>query len=116
MKAIFALILVVILVSLIFSTGSADALKNQDSRVKYKLLPSDFSSVGGYSAWMSPKNAFALGDSPLKLQSYNWTAWDLFWPGKECVTVGPRVDKITLFYQEGYKWENDGSEYCLVRD
>lgn len=117
MKAIFAIILVVILSSLVFSIGSADSFMNQDSRVKYELLPSDYSGVGGYSAWMAPSNVFALGDTPLKLQSYDWTAWDLFWPGKECVIVGPRVDKITLFYQEGYKWENDGSsEYCLVKD
>lgn len=116
MKAILAIILFVILTGSICSTGSAEAIKVQDSRVKYELLPSDYSSVGGYSAWMAPANAFALGDYALKQQTYYWSAWDLFWPGSECVTVGPRVDRITLFYQEGYKWTVDGSEYCLEKD
>ncbi len=114
MKASVSIILALIFVFLFCSTVSADS---QDPRIKYELLPSDHSSVGGYSAWMAPKNAFALGDFALKLQTYDWTAWDVFWPGGECVNVGPRVDSITLFYQEGYKWENkEGSEYCLERD
>jgi hypothetical protein len=118
-KAIGVFVLVLVLAGMIFSSVMAEFPSGtvmKDSRVKYVMLPADYSSVGGYSAWMAPKNAFAMGDTPLREQHYDWTAWDLFWPGKECVTVGPRVDKITLFYKEGYKWEQDGSEYCLVKD
>ena len=115
---LFGLVVFLVVLSFISANSIANSTTDfpTDPRVRYLMIPENYRSVGGYSAWMRPVNAFALGDSPLKMQEYHWNSLDLFLPGKECVTVGNRVDSATLYFKEGYKWVNDGKEYCLVRD
>jgi len=115
-SCLLVVIIVIVMLCCLSCFSTAEAASTVDPRVSFVRYPADYLSVGGYSAWIEPQNAFALGDHALKQEHYSWSAWDLFWPGKECVTVGPRVDRITLFFKDGYRWENHGSEYCLVKD
>ncbi len=109
------LITVLVVINTVFNTVSffkgGDIERNVE--IHYVEIPSDYMSVGGYSADMS---SISLGDHSTNEEWYNWSAWDVFWPGKECVRVGNRTESIRLYFKEGYRWENNGSEYCLVKD
>ncbi len=105
-KSIIALFVVVVLLSTTFTAVFACG-----DVIESNLLPDNSKYVGTADIWTR-----YYGDA-LTSESLSWTAFEVFWPGKDCFIDGFKTVRITdLSNKSGYSWTKDGDEYCIVKN
>lgn len=105
---------VAIVVFIVFAAVMLSACSHSVSHAEVvkEKLPSWSDSAGGYSADMYRYG----GGSTTKPQFYYWEPRDINFMNNTCVTLGMYTQKITLYYSDGFHWENKGNDWCLKRN
>lgn len=105
-KSITALVIALVLVSVIFTAVFACG-----DVIDSNLLPDSSKYVATASVWVR-----VYGET-VTSELYHWTAFEIFWPGKDCFIDGFNTVKIDdLSRKSGYSWTLDGDEYCIVKN
>ena len=76
-----------------------------------------FGTLSDDSAWAGTAEAEVQNElqwSPSG-EFYHWTPLEVFFPDRDCVTVGKRVVKITFYARHDYEWRVAGAEVCLSK-